>query len=325
VTSARAVIGVPVYNAAGRGHLEPAVESLLRQTYPDVRFVFIDDCSSDGTQDVIASLGAGDARVVCERNPRRLGLIRNWRRAFQRAKELFPTAAYFAWGSDHDRWHSRWLETLVAELDAHPQAVMAYSRFVRIDERGQALTDPWPRSPRTSNPLLSSWSKIGAGNLVYGLYRAAFLERAGVFPLVYRPDVYLMMELSLYGDLRMVPETLWYRRERDDGTSRRRRAGARRTAPATAGAWWERITRVTGIGRVSRQHRYIFPERVPLYARLPSSVQHASLLFWRLAVLGRGRPYVGRRAGAQYAVRLFAMTGNEGEPRGRSTRALSPK
>jgi hypothetical protein len=76
---------------------------------------------------------------------------------------------------------------------------------------------------------------------------------------------------------------------------------------------------------VSRQHRYIFPERVPLYARLPSSVQHASLLFWRLAVLGRGRPYVGRRAGAQYAVRLFAMTGNEGEPRGRSTRALSPK
>jgi glycosyltransferase involved in cell wall biosynthesis len=325
VTPARAVIGVPVYNAVRRGHLEPAVESLLRQTYPGVRFVFVDDCSSDGTPDVIASLSAGDARVVCERNPGRLGLIRNWRRAFQRAKELFPTAAYFAWGSDHDQWHCRWLETLVAELDAHPQAIMAYPRFVRIDERGQELTHPWPRSLRRSDPLLSGWGKIGAGNLVYGLYRAAILERAGVFPLVYRPDVYLMMELSLYGELRMVPETLWYRRERDDGTGRRRRATARRTTRAAAGTWWGRTARVVGISRVSRQHRYIFPERVPLYARLPSSVQHASLLFWRLVVLGRGRPYVGRRAGARYAVRLYAMKGNDGEPRGRRTRALTSK
>lgn len=306
MTQVRAVIGVPVYNAVERGHLQDAVLSLLGQSYPCARFVFVDDCSSDGSADAISSLSGGDARVVCERNASRLGLIRNWRRVFRRATELFPTATYFAWGSDHDRWHCRWLETLVSELDAHPSAVMAYPRFVRIDEHGQDLTDPWPRSLRTSDPLLHRWSKIGAGNLVYGLYRTAVLERAGVFPPVYRPDVYLMIELSLYGELRMVPETLWYRRERHSGTAPRRGDASRPRARDASRAWWRRIAPAVGLGRVSRQHRHIFPQRVPLYARLPSAVQHASLLFWRLAVLGRGRPCVGRYAGAQYAVRLMS-------------------
>lgn len=300
----RAVIGVPVYNGVRRGHLAEAVTSLLGQTCASVRFVFLDDCSDDSTPEAIVSLAGGDPRVTVERNRHRIGLVRNWRRAFRRARELWPGAAYFAWGSDHDRWHRSWLEILVAELDAHPNAAMAYSRFVRIDEHGSEVTDPWPRSMRRSAPLLQRWSKVGAGSLVYGLFRSDLLEKAGVFPLVHQPDLYLMVELSLYGELRMVPEILWYRRERGDAGPGHSRGVPR--SPRIEERWWRRVGRAFTVGEPSRQLRRMFPAGVPLHLRLDPWLQHVVLLFWRLAVLGRGRPQVSRREGGRYAARLFA-------------------
>lgn len=296
----RAVVGVPLYNAVERGYFQDALDSLLVQAYPCVAFVFVDDCSTDGTFDVVTAIAGHDIRVCPSRNAQRIGLVRNWRRTFALARELFPHATYFAWGSDHDRWNPRWLDTLVRELDAHSAAVMAYPRFTRIDGGGKEFKGRWPDAPRQSTPLLLSWPKIGAGKLVYGLYRSEMLERAGVLPLVHEPDVYLMVELSLYGELRMVRKTLWHRRERP--------SSGRRLNPALSlpsQAWSQRLSRAVGIGRVRRQHRSLFPDGVPLYARLPAWLQHVWLLFWRLALLGRGRPHVGRWAGAGYALRLF--------------------
>ena len=150
---------------------------------------------------------------------------------------------------------------------------------------------------------------IGAGNLIYGLFRSRALELAGVFPRVYRPDVYLLIELSLYGDIRMVPETLWYRRDRSTRSpSRPADIMESQSNPRKADVpleWWARMIRVVGLGPVSRQHRFLFPQKVPLYSRLPSNTQHAGLFFWRLSICGRGLPVVGRRAGAAHASRLL--------------------
>ena len=38
----------------------------------------------------------------------------NWRRAFTLANERFKGFELFAWASDHDVWHPRWLEALVS-------------------------------------------------------------------------------------------------------------------------------------------------------------------------------------------------------------------
>ena len=320
----RAVIGVPLFNAVERGCFQDALDSLLAQAYPHAAFVFVDDCSTDRTGDVIATIAAHDIRVYSSRNAQRVGLVRNWRRTFALARALFPHAPYFAWGSDHDRWNRRWLDTLVRELDAHPEAVMAYPRLTRIDDSGQDIKGRWPDSPRQSAPLLLNWSKVGAGKLVYGLYRSEMLQRAGVLPLVHEPDMYLMVELSLHGELRMVPKTLWHRRERP-GTVR----GPGQVPSRPLETRLQRLSRVVGIGRVRRQHRFLFPDGVPLYARLPAWLQHVALLCWRLVILGRGRPSVGRRAGARYAFRLFLArmkqpVQSKKKQRGRKQKKLQP-
>jgi glycosyltransferase involved in cell wall biosynthesis len=307
----RAAFGVPLYNAARRGYLGETLDSLLEQTYPHVGYALVDDCSDDETLDVVGQVVARDPRVVVEQNPGRLGLVENWRRAFRLARERFPEAVYFSWGSDHDRWNRRWLESLVAELDGHPDAVMAYPRFRRIDDQGAPIGAPSagmvPHGlSRRERFMLALSPKIGAGNLVYGLYRVETLERAGVYPLVYRPDIYLMIELSLYGEIRMVPRELWERREPPKPKRAPRSTTPRRTTfRRRLRDWKRRLSRLVGVGPVSRQHRHIFPGRVPLYSRLPTRLQHGALLFWRLGVRGRGRPHVGRLEGSRYALRLL--------------------
>ena len=61
---------IPVYNR--ERYVKEAVDSALGQTYPDIEVVVVDDCSTDGTADILA--GYGDAiRVVRHERNRGVG------------------------------------------------------------------------------------------------------------------------------------------------------------------------------------------------------------------------------------------------------------
>jgi glycosyltransferase involved in cell wall biosynthesis len=276
----RVVIGVPTYN--GGAHVAEALESLLSQTHSDFGLVVVDDCSTDGTPELISTYAAQDARLHFKGNGARLGLVGNWRRTFELARELHPGLEYFAWGSDHDIWHRRWLELLLPELEAHSEAVLAFPRMATISESGEPLRR-MPRAldtagvdePRQRAEL--TWQSGGFGYRIYGLFRARALERCGVLRYVYMPDRLLLFELALHGQYREVPEVLW---------SRRRTGGA----------------------SVERQRAAFFPDRrPPLRFRAPWFYSHSAILFWSLAVRGRARPMVGRRQGARIAARYVDL------------------
>jgi hypothetical protein len=52
---------------------------------------------------------------------------------------------------------------------------------------------------------------------------------------------------------------------------------------------------------LERQRKVFFPDGTPLYAYLPSHVQHCASLLWDFAIRGKGRPHFGRLAGAAFA------------------------
>lgn len=62
---------LPVFN--GETYLAEAIESVLRQTYPNIELLVIDDGSTDGTADVIARFG--DPRLVVLRHEVNRGLV----------------------------------------------------------------------------------------------------------------------------------------------------------------------------------------------------------------------------------------------------------
>jgi len=281
--SPRVVFGMAAYHRPDT--LAQVLESLLGQTYQDFAVVIVDDHPQPDVTAIVDRYAAADPRISYEPNPVRLGMIRNWRHAFERSLAIHPGATYFAWASDHDFWHPRWLEVLVGELDRDPLVVLAYPQIVRIFPRYRKLITrvfdtadiphPFARVRATTSGLIT------AGNCVYGLFRAAAIARVGGFPHVLMPDRLLLLQLALVGRFKQVPDYLWYRE-------------------------------VSGSFSYSRQRQMLFARQVPLYTYLPAHLQHFGVLVWRFGVLGRGRPVVGRLRGVAGAVvQLWSSTARE--------------
>jgi glycosyltransferase involved in cell wall biosynthesis len=223
----RVVLGMTLYNNAPA--LGTALKSLLGQTYDDFLLVLLDDASTDDTEAVARAYAARDSRVRYFRHDRRRAMIETWRHVFEIATKECPSASLFAWVSDHDRWHPRWLERLVLELDADPGAVLAYPITRRFEPTGEEIQ----KGARLFDTaacadLQARWRHfcregVGAGDMAYGLIRIDALRRAGVFRTVLRPDRLLIAELTLLGRIRQVPEILWFRRQSATSSVNRQR------------------------------------------------------------------------------------------------------
>ena len=274
----RVILGSPLFNHAA--HFREAIESVLSQTFADFALVLVDDCSTDETPLIAREYEALDSRVSYRRNDVRLGLIDNSRKAFEVARERHPEAEYFAWISDHDLWHPRWLQELVDALDGHPEVVLAYPLNRRIGPSGEVLKRlPWAFD---TFEVVSPWTRLTAGirrmragNMVYGVYRIGVLRQVGVYRKVVIPDRLLFAELSLYGQFKQIPQVLWFRR------------------------WYGRVF------SLERQRASFFPSGRPLYAYVPWWLSHTVSLFWTYTVRGDGVPTVSRAAGTGVAALYF--------------------
>jgi glycosyltransferase involved in cell wall biosynthesis len=224
----RVVLGMTLYNNAR--HLSHAIESLLAQSHGDFVLLMLDDASKDATPDVARRYAEKDARIRYMRHADRQAMIATWREVAAVAAREYPDAEYFAWVSDHDWWHPRWLERMMDELDADPDAVLAYPITRRVSPAGAEI-EKGPRVFDTAGcgDLVARWRHfchegIGAGDMVYGLMRMEALQRAGIFRPALRPDRLLIAELTLQGRIRQVPEVLWFRRRSEEASIDRQHA-----------------------------------------------------------------------------------------------------
>ncbi len=272
---ARVVIGAPLYNNAA--HLPEAIDSLLSQTYTDAAYVLLDDCSSDATADIASGYAERDQRVHFETNEQRLGLIGSYVRCFERAQQLCPSMEYFAWASDHDMWHPRWLAELVRTIEAHPEAVLVHPRSVGVDADGTIYhRPPAYDTGGEQDPLQrlrDAWRGAPAGYLVYGLIRVRDLEACGVYRPVREPDRLLITGLAVRGQIVEHPEVLYYRRRTD-------------------------------LPDAARQRAACFPDGIPLHVLVPWPFTHGALLGWD--VLTR-QPDVGLLARVRLALGAAAI------------------
>lgn len=264
-----ASVGIGLPSCNGGAYVEDAIASLRAQTYGDFVIACTDDASTDGTPDILERHAAEDPRIGVRRSTTRLGMVDNWLAAYRFARELSPSMRYFAWAGDHDIWDPRWLELLVAELDAHPEASVAYPLDVGITADGEQFRGPWrfdTAGVRRVRPrFVSATVGMRSGCVIYGLHRTELLERCGVFHPAIIPDRILNEQLAMIGEFRQVDEVLWRRRYFS------------REEPIRA-----------------RQMRVLFRGRPPLYTRLPYPLVHGAFLTWFVLVRGSTRPQVGR-------------------------------
>ncbi len=128
----KVVIGLPVHNS--ERFLQETLESVAAQDHPNLEIVISDDASSDGTPDICHAYARRDARCRVERHAQRMGWIANYNSLLRHS-----TGDYFLWVPHDDVYDPAYVGTLVALLEARPDAVLAYATTLAIDEHGSVL------------------------------------------------------------------------------------------------------------------------------------------------------------------------------------------
>lgn len=131
--------------------IREAVEGAFSQTYSPLEIILSDDCSPDGTYEIMRQMAAeyrGPHRIVLNRAPRNLGIIGHLNRVVELARgDLFVGAA----GDDislpkrAELCHQAW-------VDSGRRSASIWSEYSLMDEFGNALATNGQQAPSESDP-----------------------------------------------------------------------------------------------------------------------------------------------------------------------------
>ena len=129
IRNPRISVLMSVYN--GEEFLKESIESILNQTFADFEFIFIDDGSTDASEEIVHSFSDPRLVVVQQEN---IGLTKSLNKGLGLAR-----GAYIARQDADDISVSNRFEKQVAYLDAHPEVAVVGGSVVRVDDKGNAL------------------------------------------------------------------------------------------------------------------------------------------------------------------------------------------
>lgn len=117
-------------------YLKQALDSLVNQTYKNIELIIVDDCSTDGSQDILKTYG---------HYPQvKLNLLEKNTGSYVKASNYGANLAsgellIFAQCDDYCELHQ--VETLVNAYQQHPTAGVVFSRSYLINEQGEIIGD----------------------------------------------------------------------------------------------------------------------------------------------------------------------------------------
>ncbi len=112
---------IPTFNR--EDYLPRAVESALKQDYPDIEVIVSDNASTDGTEEVVKKYD-DNLRFKYFRNKENIGMVANWRKALNK----YATGKYFMILSDDDYLiDDRYISKAVKLIETENDVVMVYA------------------------------------------------------------------------------------------------------------------------------------------------------------------------------------------------------
>ena len=133
---------IPNYNHAA--YLPQRITSVLSQTYQNFELIILDDCSPDGSREVIQRYARQHPQIKTIFNERNSGSpFAQWNRGVAAAR------GKYVWIAESDDYADpRLLDNLVAKLEQHPTASLAYCQSWVVNVQGDVIdnmrywTDP---------------------------------------------------------------------------------------------------------------------------------------------------------------------------------------
>ena len=173
---------MPAYNC--RDYIEDSIRSVLRQTYANWELIIVDDCSTDGTAELIQTYSGIDARI----RPIYFSENRGTSVARNAAIEL-AEGKYLAFLDSDDLWEPDKLEKQLNFMKEH-NAVFTCTSYRKIDENGQALNVVVKALPKADY-----WKCLYYGN---SIGNSTAMLNVDLLGKVYCPDIKKRNDFALW-------------------------------------------------------------------------------------------------------------------------------
>ncbi|MDQ6963739.1 MAG: glycosyltransferase [Mariprofundales bacterium] len=183
----RVTVCVPTYNRCTL--LQRTVESVLAQSYGNVKLLIVDDASTDNTEEYCRSIAANDGRVHYHRNRENLGSLANHMHAY----DLIDTDL-FVFSSDDDFLYPEHLSRTVAMMKSCPTLGMVFGQTNIGDVSGNVVHSTIPSNYTVDDcidPRQMFLDSI-AGNQI--CWTSVLFRRCGVEHAFDRAKEWLSME-----------------------------------------------------------------------------------------------------------------------------------
>jgi glycosyltransferase involved in cell wall biosynthesis len=125
---------MPNYN--NEKYLGEAIESILNQTYKNIEFIIVDDCSTDNSWDVILKCAKLDSRIRVYKNEKNLGIVKTRNKLFSLVDK---NSKYFAIFDSDDISLPKRLEKQVDFLEKNSDFGIVGSNITIINENSKIV------------------------------------------------------------------------------------------------------------------------------------------------------------------------------------------
>ena len=207
-------VDVNLFVHDGEATVGAAIESVLAQTWPAIRLTLIDDGSTDGTPEILRRYARQNGTVRLQRTRVNAGAIASFQRAF-----WLGDADFVLPKSGDDVLAPDFVAKAMGVLLAHPDCAMCHAAGLIFSGDGE-VRGVYPDEHRLQATGADSVARAAhvmarytSAPSFWGIYRRYYADLLA--PIRYRAgwDHALIAELALYGEIRHVPETLYWRRD----------------------------------------------------------------------------------------------------------------
>ena len=208
----------PFHNSAE--YLAECIESVLSQDATDFEYVLLDNCSTDGGDEIAASYAQRDGRIRLEKTGRLLPQAENYNHAL---RLISPTTRYCKVAQADDWLYPTCLSSMVALAESHPSiAVVSAYELQHDNVTGSFLPAEFDAIDGRSAAriyMLENGHMFGSPTTV--MYRADLVRNRPDFYDVNRmhEDTEVIFELLKCGDFGFVHQVLTYSRRQTGSIS----------------------------------------------------------------------------------------------------------
>jgi len=201
----------PAYGA--EDFLAETIESVLGQSYTNIEYIIIEDCSPDGTWEIIEKYAKQDTRIKAFRNPQNLRIAGTRNRCVSLA-----AGTYVAWQDADDISLPERIARQVERMEAHPKVGICGTAYEMFNTSGPMRVRRFPQDDAALRKMIFKASPVSQPT---AMIRKSCLDEAGEYDGTYRncEDLDMTFRIGRQHELANVDEVLVRYRVHDASTT----------------------------------------------------------------------------------------------------------